>query len=136
MATFGAIDIIWAAPAEDFIPAFGEDTLVAFTFGPVSELVVVGELGVAEDAGSDAEQLLDFQSVKLDLGGEFITVVEEGQRVIISLTDDFDLAGLYHTTDLIDKFGGPRFGLFEPSAGNTEGEFEMGELINIMLEEI
>ena len=55
LATGGLIDIIRAAPTEDFIPTFGEDAFVALFIGPVGELVVVSELGVAKDFGRDAE---------------------------------------------------------------------------------
>ena len=55
MTASGAINVVWAAPAENFIPTFGENPLVTFAFGPVRESVVVGKLGVAENSWADTK---------------------------------------------------------------------------------
>ena len=69
--------MIWAAPAEDFVPAFGENAFVALLFGPVGEGIVISELGVAKDSGLDAENTFNGLGVHLDLVVKFIAIIEK-----------------------------------------------------------
>ena len=71
-----------------------------------------------------------------NLSFEFVTIIEEGERVIISLAYDFGLAALDHAFDLGDVFGAPFFGLVEPSAGNTKGDFDAWVFLHIAFEEV
>jgi len=131
-----AINVIWATPTEDFIPALGENTFVARGIGPASELVIVGKLGVAEDLWSDAKERLDSRSMFGDLVGKFITIIEKGKGVIIGFADDFGLTPIYHALDLGDELGSPFFGLVEPGTGNAEGYLEAGTFLHVLFEQI
>ena len=41
MAADGFINMVGAAPVENFIPSFGKDAFVAHIFGPVGEFIVI-----------------------------------------------------------------------------------------------
>ena len=45
--------------------------------------------------------------MEFDLSLELVAIFEEGEGVIISLTDDFDLTGCDHATDLVDELRRP-----------------------------
>ena len=49
MAALWAIDVIWTTFAKYLVPAFGQDALKTIFFGPMSKVVVVAKLGIAED---------------------------------------------------------------------------------------
>lgn len=87
-----AINVIRAAPLEDRIPAFSEDAFVTFFVGPLGEIIIVGEFGIAEDFRGDAESFFDLFLVCFDLSLEFFARIKEGEGVIICLGDDFDAA--------------------------------------------
>lgn len=70
--------------------------------------------------------MFDFFGVDFDLVGKFVAIIEKSERMIIGFADDFDAAGGDKTTDLVDEGGIPHGGLFEPSAGDAEAEFEAG----------
>ena len=76
--TFGAVDEVGAAPFEDGIPALGEDGLVSGLVGPGGEVVIIGELGVAESCGGDMEKLFDLGDVHGNLGFELRLGIKEG----------------------------------------------------------
>ena len=65
------------ATFQNVIPTLGKNDFVAIRVGPMGELVVVGELGIAERGGADAEDLKNEIGVLFDLGGKFGFIVEK-----------------------------------------------------------
>ncbi len=47
--------MVRTAPAEDFVPALGENGMVAGLVRPFGQLVVVGKFGIAENSRNDTE---------------------------------------------------------------------------------
>ena len=56
--------------------------------------------------------------------------------MIISFSNNFDALGLDHATNLVDEVRSPFLSLFEPGAGDTEREFEIGIFGDVLLEEV
>ena len=128
--------MVGAAPAENFVPTFGENGGVAFFVRPFGELVVVGEFGVAENSRNYAEKVTDFGNVGVDLVFEFFAVVEKCQRMVKSFADDFDFAGRDHAPNLFDKGIIPFFSLFEPGAGDGKRNFKIAVGAEIFFEQV
>ena len=82
VAARGAVEEVGTAPAENVIRAFGKDGLVAHVFHGAGKGVVVNQLGIAEDHGPDAEQLLDAVVVLPHLRAKFLRRIEEGKRCV------------------------------------------------------
>jgi len=68
----GTIDVVGAAPSEDFVPTFGKNGTIAGPVRPFAELVAVSKLGIAENARSNTEMFFNCGGVKLYLSLEFV----------------------------------------------------------------
>src|SRR5262245_22699055 len=97
-----AINVIRTAIPEDVVRAFGEDRVVAHVADEVRQVVVVDQLRVAENARLLAEILLDLLAMQIDLRPEFFARVEEGERVIVRLIEEFDATGLRQLLERVE----------------------------------
>ena len=108
------VDVVRRPELQQPIHAFAEDGPVLATLGDVPrEVVVVHELGVAEDRGRLAEEFLDLVAMGVDLAIELVMAEEEARGVVARLTDELAGTGVRELLEEIDDVGGPLFELLE-----------------------
>ena len=98
----------------------------------MGQVVVVDQLGVAENLRRLAEHCLDFALVHVDLHFELGFGVEESQAVVIGLGDQFDPSRVSQVLEGLQRFRRQFFQLFDDRAGDRQAEFELG----IMFQEL
>ena len=97
-----------------------------FHLGDVlGEFVVVDELGVAEEGGCLAEEVLDLPGVHVNLAVELVAGVDEGEGVVVGLADELAAAGVGELFEEVDDIGAPGLELVEADAGDGVGDAEV-----------
>ncbi len=96
----------------------------------VRHIVVVGELGVAEDRRRLPEERLDPPGVLLDLLPELLTRIQERQRMVRGLGQKLAAPRVGQLPEQVQHIGRPRLDLIEHHARHRVGNLE-GALVNL-----